>query len=83
MWTGVPLKDVVDALGGIADGARYITGTGGESLPEGLDPKSIMVERSIPTRALDSALLAWEMNDIPLSHTTAAPCASWCPATTG
>lgn len=73
MWTGVPLKDVVDALGGIADGARYITGTGGESLPEGLDPKSIMVERSIPTRALDSALLAWEMNDIPLSHTHGGP----------
>ncbi|WP_394242446.1 sulfite oxidase [Halopseudomonas laoshanensis] len=73
MWTGVPLKDVVDALGGLADGARYITGTGGESIPEGLDPKSIMVERSVPTSALDSALLAWEMNDVPLSHTHGGP----------
>lgn len=73
MWTGVPLKDVVEALGGPADGARYITATGGESLPEGLDPKTIMVERSVPTRALDSALLAWEMNDEPLTHTHGGP----------
>lgn len=73
MWTGVPLKDVVNALGGPADGTRYITGTGGETIPEGLDPKSIMVERSVPTRALDSALLAWEMNDTPLPHTHGGP----------
>ncbi|HLV77738.1 MAG TPA: sulfite oxidase [Marinobacter sp.] len=73
MWTGVPLKAVVEALGGIADGARYITSTGGESLPDGLDPKTIIVERSVPTRALDSALLAWEMNDEPLTHTHGGP----------
>ncbi len=73
MWTGVPLKDVVDALGGPADGTRYITGTGGESIPDGLDPKSIMVERSVPSRALDTALLAWEMNDTPLPHTHGGP----------
>jgi sulfite dehydrogenase len=73
MWTGVPLKDVVEALGGPVDGTRYITATGGESLPEGLDPKTIMVERSVPTRALDSALLAWEMNDEPLTHTHGGP----------
>ncbi len=73
MWTGVPLKDVVEALGGPVGGARYITATGGESLPEGLDPKTIMVERSVPTKALDSALLAWEMNDEPLTHTHGGP----------
>lgn len=73
MWTGVPLKDVVEALGGPADGARYITGTGGETLPEGLDPKTVIVERSVPTRALDTALLSWEMNDEPLSHTHGGP----------
>lgn len=73
MWTGVPLKDVVDALGGPDSSARYITGTGGESLPEGLDPKTIMVERSVPTDALDSAILAWEMNDEPLTHTHGGP----------
>ncbi len=73
MWTGAPLKDVVEALGGPVDGARYITGTGGESLPEGLDPKTIMVERSVPTKALKTALLAWEMNDEPLTHTHGGP----------
>jgi len=70
MWTGVPLKDVVQALGGPVAGSKYITGTGGEALPEGLDPKTIMVERSVPMRALDTALLAWAMNDepLPLAH---------------
>src|SRR5690554_7454064 len=73
VWTGVPLKSVVEALGGLAEGARYITATGGEALPEGLDPKSIMVERSVPTRALETGLLAWEMNDEPLTHTHGGP----------
>lgn len=73
MWTGVPLKDVVEALGGPADGAKYITSSGGESLPDGLDPKTIIVERSVPTRAMNSALLAWEMNDEPLTHTHGGP----------
>lgn len=73
MWTGVPLKDVVEALGGPVAGAKYITSTGGESLPEGLDPKTIMVERSVPTKAMESALLAWEMNDEPLTHTHGGP----------
>lgn len=73
MWTGVPLKDVIDALGGPVDGARYVTSTGGEELPAGLDPKTIVVERSVPTRALESALLAWEMNDEPLPRTHGGP----------
>ena len=73
LWTGVPLKDVVEALGGPAEGARYITGTGGETLPDGLDPKTVIVERSVPTRAMDSALLAWEMNDEPLPVTHGGP----------
>ncbi|MCD1645766.1 sulfite oxidase [Marinobacter adhaerens] len=73
MWTGVPLADVVEALGGPVDGARYITATGGESLPDGIDPKTIMVERSVPTKALETALLAWEMNDEPLTHTHGGP----------
>ena len=73
MWTGVPLKDVVEALGGPVDGTRYITSTGGETLPDGLDPKTIIVERSVPTRAMETALLAWEMNDEPLTHTHGGP----------
>ncbi|MDX1553977.1 MAG: molybdopterin-dependent oxidoreductase, partial [Marinobacter sp.] len=73
MWTGVPLKDVVEALGGAVAGAKYITSTGGESLPDGLDPKTIVVERSVPTRALETAILAWEMNDEPLPNTHGGP----------
>ncbi|MBZ2169090.1 sulfite oxidase [Marinobacter sp. F4216] len=69
-WTGVPLKDVVEAMGGPADGAGYITSTGGEELPEGLDPMQATVERSVPMRAMEQALLAWGMNDedLPLTH---------------
>lgn len=73
MWTGVPLQAVVDELGGLADGVRYVTATGGEALPEGIDPKSIMVERSVPTRALETAVLAWQMNDEPLANTHGGP----------
>ena len=73
MWTGVPLKDVVAALGGLADGVEYITSTGGEELPAGLEPTQVTVERSVPTRALEHALLAWEMNDEPLPLTHGGP----------
>jgi len=70
VWTGVPLKEVVSELGGVADGMKYITGTGGEKIPDGLDPKSVMVERSVPVSALETALLAWQLNDeaLPLAH---------------
>lgn len=70
LWTGVPLRTVVEALGGPVDGARFITGTGGEKLPEGLDPKTVIVERSVPLAALADAMLAWELNGapIPLAH---------------
>lgn len=70
MWTGVPLRAVVDALGGLAEGARFITGTGGEVIPKGLEPKSLMVERSVPVETLDTVMLAWDMNGeaITLAH---------------
>jgi len=70
IWSGVPLKTVIDAMGGAADGAKFITGTGGESLPDGIDPKTVIVERSVPIEAMENALLAWEMNGeaIPLAH---------------
>lgn len=73
LWTGVPLKTVVNALGGVADGMNYITSTGGEELPAGLDPKTIRVERSIPLAALDRAMLVWELNDNPLPVTHGGP----------
>ena len=70
VWSGVPVRAVVEALGGVEKGGIYMTGTGGEKLPEGIDPKTIVVERSMPVAAMQDALLAWEMNGepIPLAH---------------
>ena len=64
------MRAVVDALGGVSAGMSYMTGTGGEKLPDGIDPKTIIVERSVPTAAMEDALLAWELNGepIPLAH---------------
>jgi DMSO/TMAO reductase YedYZ molybdopterin-dependent catalytic subunit len=70
IWSGVPVRVVAQALGGIEGGMKYMTGTGGEKLPEGVDPRSVMVERSVPLDAMADALLAWELNGapIPLAH---------------
>ena len=70
MWSGVPLRYVVEALGGLTPGMLYLTGTGGEKLPDGVDPLSVLVERSVAVRALNDAILAWEMNGaaLPLAH---------------
>ena len=46
------MRYVVEALGGVAPGMRFITGTGGEKLPEGIDPMTVMVERSVPIEAM-------------------------------
>lgn len=70
LWTGVPVRKVGEALGGVEKGAKFMTSTGGEVLPQGLDPKSLVVERSVPLAAMENALLAWEMNGepLPLAH---------------
>jgi len=70
VWSGVPVRRVAEALGGVADGMLFMTGTGGEKLPAGLDPRSVIVERSVPLSAMADALLAWEMNGAPtpLAH---------------
>ena len=73
LWSGVPLRNVVLALGGAVDGMVYLTGTGGEKLPEGVDPLTVVVERSVPIKALDDALLAWEMNGEPISLAHGGP----------
>lgn len=73
LWSGVPLSAVAEALGGVLDGRRFITGTGGETLPQGVDPKTVIVERSIPISAMDRALLAWEVNGNPLSLAHGGP----------
>lgn len=73
LWSGVPVRTVAQALGGQVSGMRYITGTGGERLPDGIDPKTVIVERSVPISVLDDALLAWEMNGEPLPHAHGGP----------
>ncbi len=73
IWAGVPVRNVVAALGGLAPGARFMTGTGGENLPAGIDPKSVIVERSVPAKEFENALLAWEMNGEPLPHAHGGP----------
>ncbi len=83
MWTGVPLRVVAEALGGVLPGAGFITGTGGEKLPEGLDPLSIIVERSVPAAAMADALLAWEMNGVPILLAHGGPLRLIVPGYTG
>jgi len=70
IWSGVPVRMVAELLGGALPNMKYITGTGGEKLPDGIDPKSVIVERSVPLAAMQDALLAWEMNGspVPLAH---------------
>jgi len=70
LWSGVPVRTVVEALGGVNKGRIYMTSTGGETLPAGVDPNTLRVERSVPLEAMADALLAWELNGeaLPLAH---------------
>ena len=74
MWTGIRVKDLIEQLGGPVDGTRYLTSTGGEELPEGVDPLGVVVERSIPLeKGLDDCMLVWEMNGVPIPITHGGP----------
>lgn len=70
VFTGLPVKTLLEHVGGKVDSAKYMTSTGGEPIPEGLDPNTIQVERSVPLEGIEDAILAWEINGepIPLAH---------------
>jgi len=70
LWTGVPVRALVERLGGTLPGCQFMTGTGGEPIPQGLDVGTVVVERSVPIEAMEMALLAWEANgkSLPLAH---------------
>ncbi len=70
-WTGVAVRTVVAALGGVDPAAAYCTATGADDLGLAGADRAHRVERSVPVAdALDGALLAWELNStpIPLVH---------------
>jgi sulfite dehydrogenase len=73
LWSGVPLRFVVESLGGVAPGMNWLTGTGGEKLADNVDPLSVVVERSVAIKVMNDALLAWEMNGAPLSLAHGGP----------
>lgn len=73
IWSGVPVATVAEAMGGVADGREFMTGTGGEKIPAGIDPKSVMIERSVPLKAMETALLAWELNGDPIPLANGGP----------
>ena len=69
-WTGVPVARIVEEMGGVEGNKYFMTSTGGENVPEGIDPKTVIIERSVPLEAMENAMLAFEMNGepIPLAH---------------
>ncbi len=73
IWSGVPVAVVAEALGGPVDGVQFMTGTGGETVPEGLKAKDVIVERSVPLAEMKNALLAWEMDGEPISLAHGGP----------
>lgn len=71
LWSGVPVRTVANHLGGVRSDAKFMTGTGGEEIPDGLNRDDVVMERSVPVdKGIDDAILAWEMNGtpVPLPH---------------
>ena len=42
------MADIFEQFGGIESGLSYLTATGGEELPEGVNQDAVVVERSVP-----------------------------------
>jgi DMSO/TMAO reductase YedYZ molybdopterin-dependent catalytic subunit/mono/diheme cytochrome c family protein len=74
LWTGVRVADVLAHLGGTTLGDGFLTATGGEPLPEGIERDAVVVERAVPlAKGLADAMLVWEMNGEPLPLTHGGP----------
>lgn len=74
VWTGVRVSTVLDYFGGATSEGLFLTSTGGEELPLGVEREKVVVERSIPIeKGIKDCLLAWEMNGEPLPLTHGGP----------
>ncbi len=68
------VADIFERFGGVKTGLSYLPATGGETLPEGFDKETVVVERSVPlTKGLTDWLLVWEMNGAPLPAVPGGP----------
>ena len=67
LWTGVLVADVFEHFGGVKEGLLFLTTTGGETIPEGIDFNQVAVQRSVLLeKGLKDCMLVWEMNGAPL-----------------
>ena len=74
LWTGVRVSDIFERFGGVVGESKFLTATGGEQLPEGIDKDAVVVERSVPIeKGLRDCLLVWEMNGAPLPAVHGGP----------
>lgn len=66
-WTGVPVRLLAAALGGVDAGGAFLTATGADDRDLAPVERAARVERSVPVAdALEGALLAWAMNGRPI-----------------
>ena len=82
VFTGVPVKDLIEAAGGLRRCGLHDR-SGGEEIPEGIDANTVKVERSVPIEAIEDAILAWEVNGVPLPLAHGGPLRTIIPGYTG
>lgn len=72
-WTGVRLKDVLEAAG-VKDNVVYTAHVGADSHLSG-DPKKLPISRGVPIKKAltDNILIAFEMNGAPIHPMNGAP----------
>lgn len=74
LWTGVSVADVFELFGGVKERLTFLTTTGGETIPEGIDFNQVAVQRSVLLeKGLKDCMLVWEMNGAPLSLAHGGP----------